>query len=430
MKKHVAVPRLPRIRQAWLRQPALRKVLEVLNREGTTRIAGGAVRNALLGGAVTEIDLASTLTPQEVTRTAQSAGLTVHPTGLEHGTVMVVAEGTPFEVTTLRVDVETFGRRARVSFTDNWEADASRRDFTMNALYCDLNGQVHDPLGGYHDLRRHVVKFVGNPEARIEEDHLRILRFFRFTAQYGSGAPDSRGLEHCVRLRRNLKSLSAERVRQELWKLLSAPGALRMLRVMEKKGINRILLGRPLNLKAFEYMVAADRALKLAPDPLLRLHILTGSATEYRDILKLTNAEMDRLRALGPAGSVSPQLRPHERKIVLYQFGRQTYLDGVRCAWALSAVPKDPRWRRLLRFERRASLPKFPVTGADLKALGIEAGPTMGAMLKALEDWWMASGFPDDKHVILKRLEALRRLPSSASFGHKQPLKTEQGAED
>ncbi|MGH6873653.1 MAG: CCA tRNA nucleotidyltransferase, partial [Aestuariivirgaceae bacterium] len=185
--------------RTWLKDPALRKVLGILNAGGTTRVAGGAVRNALLGLDVADVDLATTLPPEAVTAKAKDAGLSVHPTGIEHGTVTVVANGRPFEITTLRVDVETFGRRARVHFTDDWEADARRRDFTMNALYCDADGVVHDPIGGYADLERRIVRFVGKPQARIKEDFLRILRFFRFNAQYGRGRPDRDGLKHSVR---------------------------------------------------------------------------------------------------------------------------------------------------------------------------------------------------------------------------------------
>jgi poly(A) polymerase len=423
-------PPLRITRQSWLKDAALQNVLTVLNQTGTTRIAGGAVRNALLGLPVVDVDLATTLTPQDVTQAAKAAGLGVHPTGIEHGTVTVVAEGKPFEVTTLRVDVETYGRHARVSFTDDWKADAQRRDFTVNALYCDAGGAVHDPLGGYGDLERGIIKFVGKPEERIKEDYLRILRFFRFNAQYGKGAPDAAGLKHCVRMRKKLLTLSGERIRQELWKLLAAPGASRMLKVMNKNGITRLLLGRVGDLKAFERMAKTDLALKLAPDPLLRLELLTGNAETYRQKLKLTNAEMARVRSFKHAAAPSPALRANERKVVLYQLGRQAYADSVRLAWARSRNPADDkRWKGLLLLEQKTQLPQFPVSGNDLKARGIEAGPKMGAILKALEDWWMAAGFPEDKTKVLKRLESIAGLPSETASAHKGDVSKEQGAE-
>jgi poly(A) polymerase len=409
--------------RGWLKDPALSKVLGILNAGGTTRVAGGAVRNALLGVPVADVDLATTLAPEAVMAKAREAGLGVHPTGLEHGTVTVVADGRPFEVTTLRIDVETFGRHARVHFTDNWEADARRRDFTMNALYCDADGRVHDPLGGYRDLERRIVRFVGKPQARIREDYLRILRFFRFNAQYGRGTPHSDGLKHSVRLRRNLLKLSGERIRQELWKLLAAPRAVAMLRTMKKHGITRIMLGTDGETTALQRMTEIDRWLKLDPDPLLWLHLLTRDAQRYRDRLKLTNAEMARLKALASAGEPSPRLRAGERRIVLYQLGRQAFKDTVRIAWGRSrASARDVQWKKLLLFEKGAVLPQFPVSGADLIARGVKPGPLMGGMLRALEDWWMAAGFPEDREQVLRRLGSM----GIASSGEETPA-TKQG---
>jgi poly(A) polymerase len=354
---------------------------------------------------VADVDLATTLAPEAVMAKARDAHLGVHPTGLEHGTVTVVADGRPFEVTTLRIDVETFGRHARVDFTDNWEADARRRDFTMNALYCDADGKVHDPLGGYRDLKRRIVRFVGKPQARINEDYLRILRFFRFNAQYGRGTPHSDGLKHSVRLRRNLLKLSGERIRQELWKLLAAPRAVAMLRTMKKHGVTRILLGTDGETRTLQRMTEIDRWLKLDPDPLLRLHLLTGDVSRYRERLKLTNAEMARVRALSSAVEPSPSLRPAERRAVLYQLGRQAYKDSIRIAWAASRAPiKDTGWKKLLLFEKDAALPQFPVSGADLIARGMKPGPAMGRTLRALEDWWIAAGFPEEKEQLLGQL--------------------------
>ena len=413
--------------RGWLKDPALQKVLNVLNKTGTTRVAGGAVRNALLGRPVADVDLATTLRPDEAMREAKEAGLKVHPTGIEHGTVTVVVEGRPFEVTTLRVDVETFGRRARVAFTDDWTADASRRDFTMNALYCDARGAVHDPLRGYNDLKRGRVRFVGEPRQRIREDFLRILRFFRFNAQYGKGTADKEGLRQCVVLRRHLRTLSGERIRQELWKLLAAPGAARMLKVMNETLITRVLLGREADVKNIERMAKIDRQLRLPADPLLRLELITGDLASYRDGLKLTNAEMARLKALKHGSAPTPGLRKAEQKVVLYQMGRQAFLDSVRLGWARSKAPADDKgWRGLLMFGRRTEPPRFPITGDDLKARGIEPGPYLGAMLRALEDWWMAAGFPEDKALLFKRLDVMAPLPSTAGSAHKDvPASTE-----
>jgi poly(A) polymerase len=423
--------KIPLLRGKWLKDSALQTVLRVLNQEGTTRIAGGAVRNALLGDPVGDVDLATTLTPEQVTAAAETAGLKAHPTGIAHGTVTVTAGGRAFEVTTLRVDVETFGRHAKVRFTDDWMADASRRDFTMNALYCDARGEVYDPLHGLDDLMRRRVRFVGDPRRRIQEDYLRILRFFRFNAQYGKGRPDGKGLAECIRHRRRLKMLSPERIRQELWKLLAAPGAVRMLDIMNERGIAQLLLGRNADDKGLLRMMAVDEALKLAPDPLLRLEVITGHAEQYRDSLRLTNAEMARLKALKNGAAPAPALRPRERKIVLYQLGRQAYLDRVRLAWVRSRSPAADRgWRALVTFGRKTELPRFPVSGDDLKSLGVEPGPGMGALLSALEDWWMASGFPEEKALVLERLTSIAALPKAQAFPHKKEGESEQEAEE
>ena len=408
----------PRLRGRWLREPALRRVLDVLNEAGTTRIAGGAVRNAILGIPVADVDLATALAPSDVTAAAESAGLRVHPTGIDHGTVTVVADGRPFEVTTLRVDVETFGRKAKVTFTDDWETDARRRDFTMNALYADRDGTIHDPLGGYADVKRQRVRFVGRPSDRIAEDHLRILRFFRFQAQYGRGAADPEGLSSCVRLRKLLTKLSAERIRQELWKLLAAPGAVRVVQLMVDERIADVILGRRLDVASLTAMVRIDAALKLPPDPLLRLEALTGDALSFRDRLRLTTAEGKRLEAVARNGAPSADLRPAERRVVLYHLGREAFADAVRLAWARSGVgPSDRGWRSLLAFGRRTEPPTFPVKGRDLLDLGIAAGPHVGRILKSLEDWWIAAGFTPGREALLERARTLRVAPSSVGAG-------------
>ena len=212
-------------RQKWLNDPILQALLQVLNRAGEARIAGGAVRNALLGVPITDVDIATDLPPATVIELTRKQKYSALPTGIAHGTVTVRIDRRQFEVTTLRIDAETFGRRARVRFTDDWQADAMRRDFTINALFCDAHGRVYDYVGGYRDLKRRKVRFVGHPRRRILEDHLRILRFFRFHARYGRGAPDAEALNACARMRKLIVKLSAERVRDELFKLFLAPAA-------------------------------------------------------------------------------------------------------------------------------------------------------------------------------------------------------------
>ena len=280
----------------WLKRPQTVRVFSALSKDGvTTRAVGGAVRNTLLGLPVTEIDLATTALPERVMALAKAAGLKAVPTGIEHGTVTVIVDGMPFEVTTLRRDVETYGRHATVAFTEDWEEDAKRRDFTLNALYADRDGTVFDPLGGYGDLVAGRVRFIGEAEDRIKEDYLRILRFFRFNAYYGKGPLDPEGLAACVKLRAGLDQLSAERVAGELRRILVAPQAVRAIEALFDYGLLTDLLASAPRMIRFTRLVAAEEALGLAPDPALRLAALAvfvaEDAERLAERLRLSNAE-------------------------------------------------------------------------------------------------------------------------------------------
>jgi poly(A) polymerase len=383
--------------ESWLKDPALQAVMSAIAaRGGEARVAGGAVRNALLGEEVTEVDLATSLTPEQVTEACVAKGMGVHPTGITHGTVTVVADHHPFEVTTLRHDIETDGRRATVKFTDDWEADAMRRDFTMNALYCDAKGRISDFTNGYRDILARRVIFVGDPEQRIREDYLRILRFFRFHARYGEGAPDAAGLAACVRLSAGMDALSAERIRQEMFKLMAAKGAVPTLRLMAEQGILSHLL---------PYTEDWSVIARLPPDPLLRLAVLALEPLAMRERWRLSNHEAKRLEAISSLVAPTPGLRETEQKIVLYQIGPEAWTDLVRIAWARSdTTMEDSRWRALLSLPQRWHIPVLPVSGGDLLAAGMKPGPEIGATLKALEDWWVASGFTPGKLELLNRL--------------------------
>ena len=373
---------------------------------GEARIVGGAVRNALLGEPVHEVDIATTLQPDATMRAAQSAGLKAHPTGIDHGTVTIVSENNAFEVTTLRHDVETHGRHATVAFTDDWQADAARRDFTMNALYASLDGEIFDPLGGIGDVIQRNVRFAGDPETRIREDFLRILRFFRFHAQYGDGAPDGAGLAACARLRDGLKQLSRERVGQEMRKLLLAKGAAPAARHMNDTGVSEVLFGRELDYAVLERLAAIDAANGLSPDYPLRLAAsLTMSADQLGDSLRLPNAEVRDIAALRDAMPPSPALRDNERNVVLYQTGPETFIRAVRLAWAEGDAPADDEgWLELLKLPQQWPVPSLPVTGADLIAAGLEPGPELGATLRRLEDWWVATGFTASREELLAKV--------------------------
>ena len=392
-----SLPSLARAR--WLRDPALQKILAVISQAGgEARVAGGAVRNGLLKVPVADIDIAVTLAPERVMQVCQAAGMKVVPTGIAHGTVTVVADHRGYEVTTLRHDVETDGRRARVAFHDDWQADALRRDFTMNALFCDGRGKIFDFTNGYRDILRNRIIFVGTPGKRIAEDYLRILRFFRFHARFGKGAPDKAGLAACRRYARQLSGLSAERIRQEMMKLLAAPGAIATLKIMARENI----LGH-----IIPYTEQWRGLGRLPPDPILRLAVLAAEPLALKERLRLSNHEAQRIEAISLATPPSPALRPQERRAVLYRLGAEAWRDAVLVAWARSAAPLTDRgWKQLLRLPDHWPIPVLPVTGHDLIASGMKAGPELGDTLRQLEDWWLACDFGPDRQALLQRLSS------------------------
>jgi poly(A) polymerase len=391
----------------WLKEGALPRVLDVLSRDGEeARVIGGAVRNALLGLPPGDTDIATTATPDEVISRASAAGFKPVPTGLDHGTVTVVAEGRPFEVTTLRVDVESYGRKATVRFGRDWKADAERRDFTMNALSVSADGVIYDYVGGLADLEARRVRFIGDPAVRIAEDYLRILRFFRFHAAYGEGPPDREGLHACIAGRAGLDQLSRERVRMELLKLLVAKAVIPVLTVMADAGLlGSILGGVPLVADAGR-MVELEAALGLPADPIRRLAALAvfiaEDAERLMQRLRLANVEFERLasmaqvwsRRIVPAGDALA--RPW-----LYRLGSEHFLDRVLLAWARAgASPTDAEWRVLASLPQRWTPPVFPLKAADFMQRGIEKGPALGNAIRAAEEAWIAADFPLDHETV------------------------------
>lgn len=393
---------LPSLADAdWLNAPGLQKLMAAMAQAGgEARVAGGAVRNTLLGLQVADVDVATTLAPQRVLKLAKSLGFSVHPTGIEHGTVTVVAKGKPYEVTTLRRDIETDGRRAVVAFTADWIEDAARRDFTINAIYCDAAGQLYDFNDGIGDLRKRLVRFVGKPSQRIAEDYLRILRFFRFHARFGRGAPDAMGLKACTRLKAGLRKLSAERVRQEILKLLEAPRAVPTLKLMAETGILKVVLPHTDQWREIS---------RLPEDGMLRLFVLARQPLELKSTLKLSNAEAQRLQRLADAPLISLAFTSSEQRRLLYQLGVDTWRDAVRLSFARSRSAKGAKdWAAMLALPEAWTLPTFPIKGGDLKGIGIAAGPGMGKTLQALEDWWLASDFKPGKDELLARARNLK----------------------
>jgi poly(A) polymerase len=395
--------RFPDLSEAeWLREGSLARLLSVLNRDGEeARIVGGAVRNVLIGEPITEIDLATTALPAEIMRRAAAAGFKAVPTGIEHGTVTVVAAGRPFEVTTLREDVETFGRHANVRFGRDWKADAERRDFTVNALSLSADGRVHDYVGGLADLAARRIRFIGDPAARIAEDYLRILRFFRFHASYGHGAPDPDGVHACIVARSGLDQLSRERVRMELLKLLVAPHAIATIAVMTEIGILVTVLGGVPHLASFANLTKIETALGMPADPVRRLGALGVIVTEDADRLlqrlRLTNAEHARLLSIGDRWWRMTPTGDKEERALLYRLGSERFTDRALVAWSRSqaGVPDDT-WRALATLPMRWVMPVFPLKAADFMKRGVAKGPALGEALRAAEEAWIAADFPHD----------------------------------
>lgn len=390
----------------WLRAPETQALFDALSRGGAeTRVVGGAVRNALLGLAIGEIDLATTATPDEVMKLAEEAGLKAVPTGVEHGTVTVISGGRPFEVTTLRRDVETDGRYAKIAFSQSFEEDARRRDFTLNALYADREGTVFDPLGGIVDLRAGRIRFIGDAEERIKEDYLRILRFFRFNAYYGRGALDEDGLHASVKLRAGLDRLSAERIGGELKRILAASHATEAVEALFDCGLLTALLSGVPRLIRFNKLVAIEAALGLAPDAALRLAALGVFVEEdvqrLASRLRLSNAEQAKL-ALGVHEMLDCHL-PGERAAMelLYRAGADAYRSHLLIAWADSGASHDDRaWRTAFGLPERWRVPEFPLRGDDIVALGI-TGPEVGATLRTLERVWIEQDFLPNREQLL-----------------------------
>jgi poly(A) polymerase len=384
----------------WLKRRETQAVFAALAAKGhAARAVGGAVRNALLGRQVVDVDIATTAKPEEVLAAAQDAGLSAVPTGIAHGTITVIADRVPYEVTTLRRDVETHGRHATVAFTDDWAADARRRDFTINALYCGADGEVFDPLGGAPDIEARRVRFIGDPRERIREDYLRILRFFRLTAEYAAGAPDAEGLAACVLERDGLQRLSAERVRQELLRLLVATRGPELVRSMLDYGLLPLVLGVAPRPTLLQRLADLEVVLAREADAILRLAALAvevpEDASRLAERLRLSNDERERLARV--AMSV-PDLGPAESeagaRAYLYAEGAAACRDRALMAWARSgdALASQP-WRARLSLPERWQPPRFPLGGADVMALGVPAGPRVGELLRAVEAWWIAGDF-------------------------------------
>jgi poly(A) polymerase len=388
---------------------ATRTVLRALEAGGQeARFVGGCVRDALLGRAIGDIDIATPEPPQRVVELLRKRRIKVVPTGIAHGTVTAVARGRPFEITTLRRDVENFGRHARVAFDAGWAEDAQRRDFTMNALFLDGAGAIFDAVGGLEDLRAGRVRFVGDPEARIREDVLRLLRFYRFHAHYGRGPADTAARAACRALAALLPTLSAERVAAETVKLLKAPDPAPTLRLMAEDGALAAALPELVRLDLLARLVAIEPE----PDPVRRLAALLPAdaavAQAFAARLKLANKVRDRLIALAaPAEPVDLAADGRAQRRTLYRLGAALYRDGALLA---AAAAGRERPAALLRIAEEWPVPVFPLRGQDLVEAGVPAGREVGRLLEALRAWWEANDFAPDRETCMAHLTELRSV--------------------
>jgi poly(A) polymerase len=403
------VREIPKIApQPWMKAAPTRALLKALGNAGiAARFVGGCVRDALLGRPIADVDLATPARPEEVVAALEKARIKAVPTGIEHGTVTAVfntaAPPRHFEITTLRRDVETYGRRARVAFDADWAEDAARRDFTINAIYLDPDGTVHDPVGGLADLAAHRVRFVGEPARRIAEDVLRVLRYYRFEARFGTGTGDDAARAACRDAAPLLAGLSAERVAQELLRLLAVPDPLPALRMMTEDGVLAAILPEAIRLDRLQRLIA----LEPQPDPLRRLAALIAvdaeGAVALAERLRLSNAERDRLTGLAPPWPLDPKGDVRRQRLALYRLGAERYRDLALLLAADGAM--DPsRLAELLALAAAWKPPHFPLKGRDVTALGIAPGKRVGELLAAVREWWEAGDFTADREACFARL--------------------------
>ncbi len=400
-------------KQEWLSAAETRAVFAALTvNGGAARFVGGCVRNALLGTTVADVDIATPSLPEEVMRRLEAAGIRSIGTGLDHGTVTAVTNKRAFEITTLRRDVATDGRHATVAYTDDWAQDASRRDFTMNALYADAEGVVYDPVGGLPDLKAGRVRFIGDAATRIKEDYLRILRLFRIHAWYGKGEIDPTALHACAAARAHIKELSGERIQKEMLRLLAAETPIAVLRAMAASTILSEVLPGDLNFDRLQHLCDADANNFFDSDAVLRLaSFITGDqqaaavATRWR----FSNEDRDRLRRLASSDvKIVSYLSVPELQRTLYRHGQQCVRDLVRLRWAEDhKASNGVQWRALLAIVDSWVRPVFPLTGRDVMNAGVPEGPLVGRVKDEVEAWWIDSNFIDDPFSIAERLKAV-----------------------
>ncbi len=408
----------------WLTHDGIRQVFKTIEQaDGDIRFIGGCVRDAIINRKTHDIDCATSLTPEQVIDAMRDAGVKVIPTGIDHGTVTVVLnDGKQIEVTTLRRDVETHGRHARVAYTDDWKTDAARRDFTMNAMSCDLSGQVYDPFGGASDIKQGNIIFIGNPVTRIQEDFLRILRFFRFYARFGQGDINADGLQAAIQFAPQMAKLSGERIRDELFKLMIATACVDAMTIMLENGILEPVLPYLSNLHRFKSMIEAEESTDMGADVIRRLAAICGDGEEAiqhtATRLRLSNDQTARLRAMkiypgkGSWPDIGPDIGPdrgldkglNKVRELIYRHGRKMVADQY-CYQLAARTGKTQIDEDIVSVIKNWTPPEFPLTGHDVMEGGVPAGPKIGKILRQVEDWWIDQDFEPDRTDCLEKLQ-------------------------
>ena len=402
-------------KQDWMQKSATRAVMKALTRGGAEALfVGGCVRDSLLDRKdIDNIDIATPITPDQVVKLLKNSGFKTIPTGFEHGTVTAIADDEVFEITTLRRDTSTDGRHATVAFTDNWLTDANRRDFTINAMYCDIEGILYDPLGGADDLKSGKIRFVGSAGTRIEEDALRILRFFRFYAHFGKNQPNVEALAACSAAAEKIDMLSSDRIRIELLKWLDAPDPTRALEYARDCGVLAYTLKFSPDQNAFarmESLLSIETETK-RQDPMRRLAALTNTPeqrTSLSNHLNLPKKSQRRLESMFTSTfRLIPNLSDKAACRFLYRVGPECFTDITLIAWAQASSKNSGSWHKLLELADNWHKPKCPVSGVDIIALGVPTGPTIGEIFGDIEDWWIAGNFQAGREQTLAQLRRI-----------------------
>ena len=411
------------VAQPWMDAPATRAVMAALGADGAdVRFVGGCIRDAFSSRPVKDIDIGTPDPPERVIELLEAAGLRAIPTGIDHGTVSALVDDERFEITTLRLDLATDGRRAKVAYTDDWVADAARRDFTINALSCTPDGDVYDPFGGMADLGNGIVRFVGNARERIEEDYLRLLRFFRFYGQFGRPPVDRDALAACRHMAPGLSRLSAERIRDEFFRILAARSAADIVMLMQGERVLGLILPTDVDIGRLRMMLWLDttaiRLQSVTPDPLRRLaalietdaHGAAGLAARF----KLSRRQTERFVSMVSADfEISATSEKPALRRAIYCAGGQTVRDWALLAWAGEMAVSARRggggaqgWISVLETAQSWTPPAFPLNGDDVTARGVPVGPEVGEHLRAVENWWLDKDFEADREACLAQLAA------------------------